>query len=251
MHTLSSTLEIHLLGPLRVVRPDRSEVPASAWRTSKTTDLLRSLALDVGRPVRTQLLIDRLWPHVPPERARASLRTAASQIRHAVGSDCLRREPGGLALRSAWVDVAVVGTLLDEARAAVLAGDPAAVVDRAAAVSALYSGDFHASDDESAWASVERNALANRRLQLLVDAAEACLELGLFRESLDHAGEALRVDPSSERVHRVMMCAHAELGEIGRALRIFERYRRQLAHELGVDPSHQTRELHLRLLRQH
>jgi DNA-binding SARP family transcriptional activator len=32
------------------------------------------------------------------------------------------------------------------------------------------------------------------------------------------------------------------------ALRVFETFRRHLAEELGADPSHQTRELHLRIL---
>ncbi len=47
------------------------------------------------------------------------------------------------------------------------------------------------------------------------------------------------------------MRAHAELGEIGSALRVFEAYRARLAEELGADPSPQTTQLHLRLLRGH
>jgi DNA-binding SARP family transcriptional activator len=45
------------------------------------------------------------------------------------------------------------------------------------------------------------------------------------------------------------MQAYAELGEVGSALRVFETYRSHLAEELGADPSPQTRELHLKLLR--
>lgn len=249
--TTTGTLEIHLLGPLRVYRCDRSEVTAAEWRTSKTADLLRLLALRVDRPVRTQLLLDRLWPTAAPERARASLRTAASQIRHAVHEDCLVREPGALALRGAWVDAVEVETLLHEAGVAVRAGDHPTVVGRARAVEELYADDFHAHDDESEWARAERELLASGRVQLLADASESCLVLGRVRDALDFASTATQLDPTVERAQRVMMRAHAELGEIGAALRVFERYRRQLAQDLGVDPSAQTRELHLRLLREH
>ena len=39
-------VEIRLLGSLRVRRGDSSVVDASEWRTGKTLDLLRLLALD-------------------------------------------------------------------------------------------------------------------------------------------------------------------------------------------------------------
>jgi len=48
----------------------------------------------------------------------------------------------------------------------------------------------------------------------------------------------------------LLMRAHAALGEIPAALRDFEDYRRRLAEELGVDPSPETRALHVALLRE-
>ena len=42
---------------------------------------------------------------------------------------------------------------------------------------------------------------------------------------------------------------HGDLEALGHALRAYESYRRFLATELGADPSVQTQDLHLRLLR--
>jgi DNA-binding SARP family transcriptional activator len=66
---------------------------------------------------------------------------------------------------------------------------------------------------------------------------------------MDLAATAVRLDPTVEAAHRSLMRAHAELGEIGMALRAFEECRVHLAEELGTDPSPQTQELHLQILR--
>ena len=237
------------MGDLKVVRPDGETVPVEEWRTGKTMDLLRLLALNNGRPVRPGNLIDKLWPSVSPDRGRASLRTASSQIRRAMRVNCVTRHPEGLVLQNAWVDAI---QYLEDARRAHLAAREAHhahVLAVARAAERLYLDDFHAYDDESEWAREEREYLAHVRYELLCDAAEGALELHFFREALDLAAMAVRINPSSETAHRVLMAAHAELGEIGSALRVFESYRAHLADELGADPSPQTRDLHLRLLR--
>ena len=98
-------IRISLLGGFEVLRDDGTPVPEAAFRTGKTTDLLRILALNNGRPVWRTTLVERLWPDVDQDRAAASLRTAASQIRRSIGTDCIHRQPGALVLRDAWVDV--------------------------------------------------------------------------------------------------------------------------------------------------
>ncbi|WP_340540624.1 AfsR/SARP family transcriptional regulator [Nocardioides sp. GXZ039] len=240
---------IRMLGGLEVLRPDGTLVEPRAWRTGKTSDLLRLLALDHGRPVRSEGLLATLWPDVPPERARGSLRTASSQIRKVIGTPCVVRQPGALVLEGAWVDVGHYHRNGAEAAAAFRAGDMERVIALTRIAERHYRGDFHAYDDQAPWAVAERERLALRRHEMLCDAAEAALHIGRARDGLEFAGTAARVDPSSETAHRLLMRAHADLGETGSALRVYEAYRRYLADELGADPSEQTRALHLQLLR--
>ena len=87
-----------MLGPLLVRREDGSKVGDEEWRTSKTLDLLRLLALHNGEAVPVRTIVDLLWPGVPESRGRASLRTAASQLRKSLGDNCLERRIGGLVL---------------------------------------------------------------------------------------------------------------------------------------------------------
>lgn len=242
-------VRIRLMGGLAVHRLDGSRVEPDEWRTGKNMDLLRLLALENGRPVRVPALLDRLWRDAPPERARGSLRTACSQIRRAVGTNCIVRHPDGLVLRGAWVDAVA---FLDRARRVSLAARAdhhARVVALARSAERLYAGPFRAYHDDSFWAVRTREHLASVRHEMLCDAAASALELRRPREAAGLALAAVELDPLSERGPRLLMAAHGELGEVASALRVFEGYRAHLADELGADPSPQTRELHLRLLR--
>jgi len=242
-------IRIRLLGELEVQRPDGSFVEWDAWRTGKTMDLLRILALNNGRPVRITSVIEKLWPNVSLDRARASLRTAGSQIRRATGANCITRQSNTLLLEGAWVDAI---RFQDDARLVHVAAQAAhyeRALDLGRGAERLYRGDFHAHNDESPWARSEREHLRRLRLAVLCDTAEAANALGLHREALEFAGAAVGVERTSEAAHRALMRAHAGLGEIASALRAFEDCRVNLAEELGADPSVQTRELHLSLLR--
>jgi DNA-binding SARP family transcriptional activator len=244
-----SGLRVRLLGDLEVVRADGSLVTPDRWRTAKTMDLLRLLALGNGQVVRSVSLMDKLWPAVSAERARASLRTATSHIRRAIGAEHVLRRPDGLLLHEAWVDTHAFVHGVRRVQQAAREGRAGDVVRIALATDALYRGDFHAHDDDSDWALTERNHLVRSRRAMLTEAADAALETGQSREALDLAQSAVALDRTSEAAHRALMRAHAELGEIGSALRVFESYRAQLADELGADPSQQTLDLHLQLLR--
>ncbi|MDP3968528.1 MAG: BTAD domain-containing putative transcriptional regulator [Nocardioides sp.] len=238
-----------MLGDFTVHRADGSQVDGAAWRTGKTMDLLRLLALSNGRYVTTMSLIDKLWPHSPEDRARASLRTAASQIRRTIGVNCVSRQLGGIALPGAWVDVEAFLDLAQAASNASMAGVHARALRLARSAEFLYGGDFHAYDDDSAWAEQTRHTLERARLLMLTDAAESCVAERRFREAVHFAELAIEVDRCAEQPYRTIMEAYAELGEIDHALRAFETYRSLLAEELGADPSPITRDLHVRLLR--
>jgi DNA-binding SARP family transcriptional activator len=242
------SLRVQLLGDLAVTRPDGSMVDPHEWRTAKTADLLRILALSNGRPVRRDFLSSRLWHGSDPKRARGSLRTAASHIRVAVGFDCLERRPGAIVLVDAQVDADDLRVTSAQIRTAVAADDCDEAVRLARHAEALYVGDFRAADQSSGWASYARDDLLRVRLEGLLDAAGCAMEHRRFREAQDLSRIATRADPSSEAAHRALMQAHAELGEVAAALRVFESYRAHLADELGIDPSRITRDLHLRLL---
>jgi DNA-binding SARP family transcriptional activator len=238
-----------MLGPLRVQRGDGSSVDSREWRTGKTADLLRILAMRAGQPVPADKLLAALWPNSDQHRGQASLRTAVSQIRQVLGRDCVERSLAGLRLRNAWVDVEAFRRLSAEVRRLMSIGDLSRVESIAREADALYLGDLRANDEAAEWVLTERHALANAYQELLCDAADATVAHGFGRDTVDFASRALALDPFSERACRAVMRGHAAMGQTSQALREFEHCRQLLAEELGVDPSQPTRELYLELLR--
>lgn len=242
-------VEIRLLGPLRVRRADGTVVDPREWRTSKTADLLRLVALRGGEPVSVAALLEALWPGKDEDKSRASLRTALSQIRKVLpGPEVVQRLQDSLVLRDAWVDAVAFTALAAEARRHLREGRLAQALTVTREAEALYLEDFQGNDAGAHWVAQEREVLARAYRTLLADAADAAVELGWMRDAVDFASRSLVVDPCSERAYRALMQAYAGLGETERALREYERCRVALAEELGADPSAQTRALYGQLL---
>jgi DNA-binding SARP family transcriptional activator len=244
----SDVVEVRLLGGLHVVRPDGRPVRDEEWRTTKSADLLRLLALSSGKPVPVAGLLDKFWPEVEPPRAKASLRTALTHIRAAIGRESVVRSRAGLVLGNAWVDVTAYRMLAGDARGCVRTGQHADLVRLARESESLYTSDFEAFDDDAPWAIGARESLIDTRKGMLSDAAESAVELRWFRDAVDFAETAIAIDPGLERAHRAVMRAYAGLGETERALGAFERCRRNLLSALGADPSSQTASVHLQIL---
>lgn len=150
---MQDRVEIRMFDRLLVRRADGTLVRHSDWKAGKTTDLLRMLALVAGQPVRTETLVETLWPDVSSEAGQASLRTATSRIRTTIGCPCVLNHLGTLTLVGAWVDTIEFEALAEVGSHAWRIGDAAAVVRAAHRAEALYAGDFHAYSDDQTWAS--------------------------------------------------------------------------------------------------
>jgi DNA-binding SARP family transcriptional activator len=242
-------IEIRMLGALQVLRLDQTLVGDGEWRTGKTADMIRILALHAGEPVPASVLIAALWPAADQVRAQASLRTATFRIRSILGRDCLERDLSGLRLRGVWVDAVAFRAHAVQVRRLVRAGDPAGALLLAREADALHRGDLRAHDESADWVAVARQGVDGVYRDLLRDAADAAASLGLARDALDFGTRALARDPFDEHASRLVMRAHVDLGETSFALREYERCRSLLVEELGVDPSPLTRALHLEIVR--
>lgn len=238
--------EIKLLGQGQV-RVDGVDVDASAWRTAKTFDLLRLLALSVDEPVPIDTLLGTFWPDADHAHAGTSLRNAACRIRKVLGSDSVVREGHGMVLTGSWVDVRALketARLVDEARAR---GNPALVLQLVLRAEALYGADVDVSTTECGALHEASAELRTLRGRLLLDGAEAAGRCADWHRSLLLAQQAATVE-TSDRVTRALMRAWFAVGETGKPVEEFERLRRHLSDEYGVDPAPQTRALYLEVV---
>ncbi|CAN5578443.1 hypothetical protein BH11ACT8_BH11ACT8_10900 [soil metagenome] len=233
------------------VREDGCAVSHQSWGSGQTRDLVRHLALENNRPVRTSTIIATLWPAVSESRARASLRRSASWVRRLLSRDCIIRAPGAMVLTGCWVDTESFRTSSRGVQAAMADHDPVQALVSGGEAGGLYRGDFQAHADDSEWAVRERASLQGVRHEMLTDAATCAIETGGFREAVRYATLAIDLDGSAQSAHLSLIRAHAELGDVHRSLAVYETYRVHLAEDYGADPSHEAQELHLSVLRGH
>jgi DNA-binding SARP family transcriptional activator len=246
--TISTQLEVRVLGPLRVRRADGSRVDVQELRTGKTADLLRMLAVRSPHGLAVDTVLDDLWPAAERTRGLASLRTAVSQIRTVLGENCVSRQRDGLRLERTWIDATALRDLASVQRHHAVAhswGDVIAVGHRAAD---LYVDGLSAYDPNGMMLNAAREALQSVQLDIMVTAAQAAVRLGRFADGVDFATRSLAMNPFCERAYRSLMEAHGGAGETRAALHAYERCRRVLAEELGADPSPQTHAVYLGLL---
>jgi TolB-like protein/DNA-binding SARP family transcriptional activator len=230
--------------PLQITLLNGFHVAAASGKTieiaaKKTRALLAYLALPAGRQHTRDELADLLWSDREDKQARASLRQALGDLRRdfdAASISPLIFDHDKVAVDAAMVEVDVA--TLERCAASEGLDD----LRRAAAV---YAGDlfhgFDVSDPSYAeWLRGERErvrALAIHVLRRLLEreAGQAAISVGK---------RLLELDSLSEETHRTLMRRYAEAGEIGAALKQYEKCRDLLRRELTATPSPETEALH-------
>nr|WP_290054570.1 BTAD domain-containing putative transcriptional regulator [Amycolatopsis sp. MEP2-6] len=237
-------MEFRLLGPVEA-RVDGEPVELGPARQRS---VLAALLADANRLVPVDQLIDRVWADRPPLRARESLHSYLSRLRHSPAGAGLeiRRLPGGYVpqVDPDAVDLHRFRRLVAEAREA---GDDEAeaLLERALG---LWRGDALA-DLDTPWAGDLRRTLRAERWAARLDHADVRLRRGRHAELLADLTAWTAEDPLDERLAgQVVLCLYRG-GRQAEALEHYERLRHRLAEELGADPSPPLRELHQRILR--
>ncbi|MGI5204590.1 BTAD domain-containing putative transcriptional regulator [Spirillospora sp. CA-108201] len=237
-----------VLGPL-VVR-DGEGTPVRIPE-AKVRALLADLLVHEGRTVSADRLVHDLWGDDLPGNPANALQAKVSQLRRALGRDRVVREAHGYRLRldgpGDEVDADRFRALAARARTPDDPRERAALLTEALG---LWRGAAFAdfADEEFARAAADR--LADQRLAVLEEHAEARLDAG---EHLLLAGELAGLvarHPLRERLRAVQMRALYRAGRQHEALDAYAELRKLLADGLGLDPSPELAALHEAVLRQ-
>jgi WD40 repeat protein/DNA-binding SARP family transcriptional activator len=214
------------------------------------------LVLERHRPVSLEELASSLWGEQRPATWQPALRGVISRVRSfTVASglgrgDTLRSDAGAYHLHplaDVEVDLEVAAAQVTSADEALRRGAAEEAIADAAEARGVLARPL-LSGAQSDWLESRRRELTLLLLRALELLARGRLELGQVTESLVAAEAALELDPYRESTYRTMMAAHEQAGNPAEGLVTYERCRRLLADELGVDPSSATRALQLELL---
>jgi predicted ATPase/DNA-binding SARP family transcriptional activator len=243
------SVDIRVLGPLEVVLEGRPVDVAGRRERA----VLALLAIEVGRPVEVTRLTELLWGADPPRTADKTLQTFVSRLRRVLGARAdrlVRRE------RSYLLDLPAEATDLGRFRSCVrgaarvsAAGDVAAEVAALEAAVAFWRGEHAADLGGTTTAAAIEQLLAGERRAAVEALIAARVAAGELEAAVAAAENELVAHPDHEPVWALLMQAHADAGRPTAALEAYERARRWLADELGLDPSPSLTELHARVLR--
>ncbi len=236
-------MRIGLLGGLEVRDDDDTELVVAG---AKLRALLAVLALQVGRVVPAEQLVDALWGDDPPSGVRNGLQGLASKLRRALGSaDAVTMRGVGyvLELPAEAVDVHRYEQLIADGHAAIAAGDPACAVELLAAADSLWRGDA-LSDflyDDFAVPAISR--LSELRLAVIEERLDIELELGRHLGAIVELESLVAEHPLRERLRGSLMVALYRAGRQADALRVLQEGRNILREELGLEPGPELRRL--------
>ncbi len=240
--------------------------PIHEWRYDKVRALCAYLIIEAERVHSRDKLAALLWPDSPDAAARKSLRQALIYLRQAIGDDSAQ-PPFLLITResiqfnpdsSFQSDVAEFLALLAacEAHPHPRMETCARCTARLAQAVGLYQGDLLAgfslpgSLPFEEWLMTTRERLRLHAIDALGALATAYTYSHNEEAAMQTARRQLALDPWHEGAYRMLMRLLAQRGQRTAALAEYERCRRVLAEELGIEPSQETVRLYEQIRRE-
>ena len=237
---MGQRIEFHVLGPLRVV-VDGAEVSIAARRQRA---LLVLLALNAGRVVPAERLIDQLWDGAPPPQGAVTLRSYVSNVRQALGGQdglgsvlVTRGQGYSLDVPDDCVDAVRLATGAREGRDHLRRGQAAEAMSAFEAAVSTWTGDplAEVADHEAVQSTITQ--LTETYLGALEGLFEALLALGRHTDALPELERFAAEHPLREEPRALLMIALYRAGRAPEALDVHRTFRTSLQHELGIDPS--------------
>jgi DNA-binding SARP family transcriptional activator/DNA-binding beta-propeller fold protein YncE len=245
-------MEFRILGPLEIVDDERT----LALRGPKQRALLTILLLHANEAVSRERLIEDLWGERRPETAATALHGHVSQLRKVLESagnrderQLVTRAPGyELCLEPEQLDLKRFERLAAEGKRALAGGHAEEAAATLAKALSLWRGQPFAEFGSAPFALVESLRLEELRLSATEDRIEADLELGRHGAVVAELETLFAEYPYRERLCEYLMLALYRSGRQAEALEAYQRTRRALVEELGIEPGTALQELERAIL---
>ena len=222
----------------------------------KSEALLSLLALQAGRRLPRERLVQALWPTRDPALGLHSLNTlvynmhkllgpalnAAAPVLHEEGYYRLNSEAG------IGVDVTRFDQFVDDGDRYMRDGDTVGALDVYTRAAALYRGDLCFAAD--AHTLMERERLRARYFTLLAQLGEIHFHAGDNTTALEYLWRLLVRDPCREDAHRLVMRCYVRRGERAAALHHYQLCADVLRTEFDAVPEAETVALFDRIRRE-
>ncbi|WP_328973696.1 AfsR/SARP family transcriptional regulator [Streptomyces sp. NBC_00239] len=235
--------DFRVLGPVEVF--DRHTGTYLVPSGSKQRALLGALVVRAGHVLSAERLIHELWGDRPPASAANALQAHVARLRRllqggapdADGQEWIATRSTGYLLRPgrATTDAQRFHRLSAEGRAA-LGSDPEHAAELLRGALSLWRGPALEGSTQGPLCTVEADRLEELRLTTLETLYDANLRSGRHAEVVRDLERLTANHPMRERLYDLQMLALYRCGRQTEALGVYERARRRLVDELGVEP---------------
>lgn len=249
-------LRVYLVGRVMVEADgglvDERQLPGRQGRL-----VLAMLGWRHNHPVSRDELVEALWPDGPPASWDTALSAVISKLRQLLtgvgvpGTDTLLNAYGCYELRlppDAVVDVDSAHNAVHEAETLLRSGDVHAAYTFAD-IANLIAGRPFLPGEDGLWITARRAELAAIQVRALEAQLATRISKGNLEDGLHAAETLLALEPCRESAYRRLIQLHLLSGNRASALLAYDRCRKTLAEELGVDPCPETEAVYLEALR--
>ena len=249
--TMFGGLEVYYLGkPLNLAR----------WRNNKARNLLVSIAIEQGREVSRDLILDRLWPSRDLSSAlnnfyvtwNAMKRTLMDGIDSDAGPvqfpivNCGQR--CAVLLAECQLDLNDFDACIRSARASLAGQRIPEALRHLAILTRIYRGELLSGDTFYEWVVPYREHYRAQFLDAMILGSTVALDERAPDLAMTFALKGLAADRFNEQLTQCYIRACIASGRREDGIRAYHRCRTYLSEELGLDPSAGMRSLYQELI---
>jgi ATP/maltotriose-dependent transcriptional regulator MalT/DNA-binding SARP family transcriptional activator len=248
------SLRIRTLGGFTIWRGDQ-EIRDRDWRSSKARQIFQLLLTERGRNVPREQILETLWPEMEPDMGSNNLRVTLNRLSKALEPERPDGAPPTYTSQQGetftfnlnsdhWLDASEFDKLVAEGQRADHAGQRQVAIAAFRRAIQLYNGPYLPDSLYEDWTVIERERLAMLFSDAAIRLGSLLLDEGQAHEAIGMGWRVLEADQTNEAAYRLLMRAHAYLGERSTALRLYARCVHVLKQELGVEPMVETEALY-------
>lgn len=237
-------VEFVVLGPVGLIEGGQ-RVPLGG---PKQRTVLAMVVANAGHTVSFDRIVEATWGNEPPEGARASIHTYISNLRSVVGDVVERLGDGYVLLIDEEAIDAVRFEELYRRASEILGEEPERAAGMLREALGLWTGHPYADVDARGALDPEITRLEELRVAALQARIDADLALGHHRALIGELEALSNEYPLQEGFRVRQMLALYRSGRQAEALRLYDRTRRYLGEELGIEPSSELQRLQQRIL---
>ncbi|MCZ7375148.1 AfsR/SARP family transcriptional regulator [Micromonospora sp. WMMC250] len=244
-------MEFLVLGSLEIITDGGKTILLGV---SKISQVLALLVARAGEVVSVDTLVEELWGDRPPKSALTTLQTyvyharrmfAQNQLTEPERNVLLTRPPGYLLDASVdETDASQFQRLLRQGSESFQAERWEEASDQLHAALALFRGSAFASVNQGAVLAAHAANLEELRTRAIELRIEAQARLGRHREMVPELQSLVIARPLNEWFYGQLMVALHRCGRRAEALEVYQRLRRVVRDELGVEPTAEIQRLH-------